>query len=170
MKILSSSFEQGINGWRPVNSAEAVTMERLADGTAYSGSAFLRVTTSVFQGSIAQDVVSARNVSISVSGSTTLGGHAHEVVGSGSGIIEESSFGVFAWVRAAPGGPNVSANLTLWQFPPGVSTNIAFTVGSNWTLISNCIDIIAPQTAMIRIEFYLDSVNVALDIDSVLGF
>src|SRR4029453_1402071 len=95
--LLASNFERGLGGWRPVNLAGSVTANRVSAGTAYPGSNFLRVSTTAPTGSVAIDL----NVLRRVPGTNDF--------------YADSDIAVWAWVRTAPGGPNVSGSLTVWQ-------------------------------------------------------
>lgn len=146
---LTSNFEQGAPGWRPVNLASSVTMNVLQNGpagNAQSGSAFLRASTSKQAGSVAVD--------------TTYSG------------LAPVSLGVFAWVRAP--GPPVSGILTIWQLSPAGINNhpdTPFQAAAGWSLISNVLLITNPGTGpiSIRVEFYMNTINANLDIDSVVA-
>jgi len=77
---LTSNFQNGAPGWRPVNYANSVTMSVIQNGpsgNAYFGSGFLRASTSIEGGSVAIDSAS------------TYGDTAGT-----------SAIAVFAWVRA----------------------------------------------------------------------
>ena len=60
--LLASSFERDSGGWQPVNLAGSVTVTRVSDGTAYSGTTFLRVATTDPGGSVARDLSVRRQV------------------------------------------------------------------------------------------------------------
>jgi hypothetical protein len=151
--LLASNFERGIGGWRPVNFAGSVTASRVSDATAYSGSTFLRVATTTPTGSVAHDL----NVLRRVPGTNDF--------------YSDSNIAVWAWVRAASYGLDMSATLTVWQLGvdpanPANHPSTAFKVNNTWTLISNSIDLTAGSYDL-RIEFYLDTVGTSLDIDCV---
>ena len=147
--MLTSNFENGAPGWRPVNLASSVTMTAMrngAAGNAQSGSGFLRALTRQQGGSVAID--------------TTFSG------------LAPVNLAVFAWVRAA--GAPVNGTLTVWQLTPGGVNNhpdTPFQATGNWTLISNVIELVNPGTGNInvRVEFYINTVNANLDIDSVVA-
>jgi hypothetical protein len=66
----------------------------------------------------------------------------------------------------------MSATLTVWQLgvdptDPATHPNTSFAVNNTWTLVSNSIAMI-PGSFDLRVEFYLESVGTALDIDCVL--
>ena len=151
--LLASNFERGVGLWRPVNFAGSVTATRVSDATAYSGTAFLRVGTTTPGGSVAHDLSVLRRVPGT------------------NDFFSDSDIAVWAWVRAASGGPNMNATLTVWQLgvdptDPANHPDTAFAVNNTWTLISNSIDMIAGPFDL-RIEFYLDTVGTSLDIDCV---
>lgn len=153
--LLASNFERGLGGWRPVNLAGSVTANRVSDGTAYSGSNFLRVSTTAPTGSVAIDL----NVLRRVPGTNNF--------------YADSDIAVWAWVRTAPGGPNMSGALTVWQLKvdpndPANHPNTGFSVNNTWTLIANAIDL-APGSYDLRLEFYLETVGTSLDIDCVFA-
>jgi hypothetical protein len=151
--LLASNFERGLGGWRPVNLAGSVTANLVSDGTAYSGSNFLRVSTTAPTGSVAIDL----NVLRGVPGTNDFSA--------------DSDIAVWAWVRTAPGGPNVSGSLTVWQLKvdpsdPANHPSIGFSVNNTWTLVADAIDL-ASGSYDLRVEFYLDTVGTSLDIDCV---
>src|SRR4029453_8161589 len=151
--LLASNFERGLGGWRPVNLAGSGTANLGSDGTAYSGSTFLRVSPTAPTGSVAIDL----NVLRRVPGTNDFSA--------------DSDIAVWAWVRTAPGGPNVSGSLTVWQLEvdpsePGNPPSTGFSVNNTWTLVANAIDL-APGSYDLRVEFYLDTVGTSLDIDCV---
>jgi len=152
--LLASNFERGTGAWQPVNLADAVTATRTTDGTALSGTAFLRVTTTASGGSVSHDL----DVSRPIPGTNDF--------------TVDSELAVSAWVRAAPGGPSVSGTLAVWQLgvdtaDPANHPATTFTVTSTWTQIPNSLSLTTGSFA-IRVEFYLDTVGVGLDIDCVL--
>jgi hypothetical protein len=53
--MFGASFENGASGFRPYNLASSVTQTVVSDGTAYSGSSFLRARTTQAEGSVAMD-------------------------------------------------------------------------------------------------------------------
>ena len=151
--LLASNFERGVGLWRPVNFAGSVTATRVSDATAYSGTSFLRVDTTTPSGSVAHDL----NVLRRVPGTNDF--------------FSDSNIAVWAWVRAASGGPNMNATLTVWQLGvdptnPANHPDTAFSVNNTWTLVSSSIDMIAGSSDL-RIEFYLETVGTSLDIDGV---
>jgi len=147
---LTSSFENGAPGWRPVNLANSVTMNVMQNGpggNAQSGTRYLRARTSQAGGSVAID--------------TTYSG------------LAPVNLAVFAWVRAP--GPAVNGTLTIWQLSPGGINNhpdTPFQAAGNWVLLSNILTIVNPSTGPItvRVEFYINTLNANLDIDSVVAF
>lgn len=151
--LLASNFERGLGGWRPVNLAGSVTANLVSEGTAYSGSSFLRVSTT------APDRV---------------GRHRPERPARGPGTNDfyaDSDIAVWAWVRTAHGGPNVIGSLTVWQLKvdpsdPANHPSTGFSVNNTWTLVANAIDL-APGSYDLRVEFHLDTVGTSLDIDCV---
>ena len=151
--LLASNFERGSGLWRPVNLAGSVTATRVSDATAYSGTAFLRVTTTASGGSVAHDLSTLRRVPGT------------------NDFIADSDIGILTWVRTAPGGPNMSATLTVWQLgvdpnDPANHPGTSFAVNNTWTLVSNSISMISGSFDL-RVEFYLGSLGTSLDIDSV---
>jgi hypothetical protein len=151
--LLASNFERGLGGWQPLNLAGSVTATRVSDGTAYSGSSFLRVSTTAPTGSVARDLDVLRGIPGT------------------NDFMADSEIAVWAWVRTAPGGPNMSATLTVWQLNvdpsnPANHPNTSFSVNNTWTLVSNAIDLTSGSFAL-RVEFYLDTVGTSLDIDCV---
>jgi hypothetical protein len=149
MLITNSSFEYGAAGWRPVNYASNVTQEIVSDGTARSGTNFLRTITTQAGGSVAFDF--------------------EAMYGSGDFAVPVFSVGVLTWIRSLPGQGPVNGELAIWQLGTG-NTGAGFNVGDDWTLITNCIDFNPAGGILTRIEFYLGTVNAFLDIDSVLAF
>jgi hypothetical protein len=144
--LANYSFEAGPETWRPVNVGNAVTMNVVRDGTARSGSAFLRASSTQGAGSVAADFRLA-----------------------GSRL---ASIGAIAWVRAKPGSPNVSGQLSIWQLSATrspKSSDLVFTVGNEWKLLANSYDLVQDTGRFdFRVEFYFSSVNVDLDVDCVM--
>jgi hypothetical protein len=63
------------------------------------------------------------------------------------------------------------ATLTVWQLnvnpnDPATHPGTSFAVNNTWTLVSNSISMISGSFDL-RVEFYLNSLGTALDIDSV---
>jgi hypothetical protein len=151
--LVAANFERGLGGWRPVNLAGSVTATRVSDGTAYSGDTFLRASTTAPGGSVALDL----NVLRQVPGTNDF--------------YADSDIAVWAWVRTAPGGPMMTSTLTIWQLgvdpaDPANHPGTTFAVNNTWTLVSNAIDLTAGSFDL-RVEFYLNMVGTALDIDCV---
>lgn len=151
--LLASNFERGIGEWRPVNLPGSVTMTRISDGTAFSGAAFLRVSTTVSGGSVAHDLKVLRRVPGT------------------NDFFADSDIAVWAWVRTASGGPNMSASLAVWQLgvdptDPATHPTTAFEVNNTWTLVANSISVVAGSYD-VRVEFYLGTLATSLDIDCV---
>jgi hypothetical protein len=151
--LLASNFERRIDSWTPLNLTTSVTAARVSDGTAYSGNAFYRVRTSAVGASVAHDLRTLRGIPGT------------------NDFMADSHIAVLAWVRAAPRGPNVSGTLTIWQLNvdpanPANHPNTEFTVNTTWTLIAGSIDMLSTSYSM-RVEFYLQSITNALDIDCV---
>jgi hypothetical protein len=161
-----TTFEHGLDGWRPVNVAQSVKAELVTDGTARSGASFLRCRTSVTNGSVAADF----DTSLTMQGLGDGGGP-----GGNSGPIALTMFfpaiSVVAWIRARPSGGQVSGALTIWElFLPNNNNhpNFNFSVGSDWTQISlssRLLGGVSPRRA--RVEFYVGTTNTDLDIDCV---
>jgi hypothetical protein len=148
--MLTSNFENGAPDWRPVNLAPSVTMDAMTngpDGNAQAGSGFLRASTTQQGGSVAID--------------TTYD-------------LAPTRLAVYAWVRAP--GPPVSGLLTIWQLSPdGIDNHpdTPFQAVGTWTAIGNVIELIRQPTdtepVTVRVEFYINTVNASLDIDSVVA-
>ena len=135
--------------WFVLNVANAVTFDVLNDpSNAQSGDFYLRFDTNTAGGSIAQDI-RLENV---------------------------PSLTCIGWFRS--GGPNpVSGTLTIWTI--GVSTrsgsrdfsaHTPFTVGPNWTLVTNTASLNAFEPRSARIEVYHNTPNENLLIDSINAF
>jgi|SRR5690242_12416225 len=153
--LVAANFERGIGGWRPVNLAGSVTVNRVSDGTAYSGDYFVRASTTAPGGSVALDL----NVLRRVPGTNDF--------------YADSDIAVWAWVRTASGGPLMNAALTIWQLgvdpaDPANHPSSTFKVNNTWTLVTNAIDL-TTGSFDIRIEFYLNTLDTALDIDCVFA-
>jgi hypothetical protein len=139
--VLSNAyFEQGSQNWRPLNNAASVTVSVVRDGTAKSGSSFLRARTAIGGGSVANDFP------------------AGFVIREGLNYDVQRSMGVFAWLRAKPGSPSIPGAMTIWQLnAPGNNNhpNTQFTVGNDWTLIVNAIDLVPENDPVpkMRVEF-----------------
>lgn len=124
----TSTFVNGIRGWRPVNYAGSGTAHVVADNSAYVGGHLLRESTTRADGSVAIDV---RPRPVLVTGWDSGG---DDVQAEGTPI--EPSLAVQAWIRAAPDSGQFTTTLALWQLPtPNRSTSSTFTVGEQWTLI-----------------------------------
>jgi len=161
----TTNFEHGTDGWRALNLSNSVSLRRVADGTARAGSTFLRCRTSALSGSVAADLSTV----ITMQGVGDGGGP-----GGGPGPIALSlqlpALSVDAWVRAAPGGPAISATLTIWELfraNDDNHPNMSFVVGPDWTRISHCIRLLGASPQRARIEFYLGTVNADFDIDCI---
>jgi hypothetical protein len=152
----STTFESNAFGWRPVYQVPSVTAGVLADTSARTGGYVLRASSTVVDGSVAVD------------GWAELSGPAD--------VVLELTVGAFAWVRAAPGHNSCSGSLVIHQLGLPSDSNKSearFTVGNDWTLITNVLtfrtgEIPTESNVQYRVEFYLKSPNVPLDIDSVI--
>ena len=78
------------------------------------------------------------------------------------------SVSALAYVKAA--GASVSGTMALWDLNAGVSSSTRFTVGQQWTLLANMLGTGSGIDRKIRVEFYLDTPNADLLIDSVTAF
>lgn len=146
--MIGASFENGASGFRPYNLSANVTQIVVSDGTAYSGSSFLRAITTETAGSVAKDFAYDPNIYP-------------------ESYPQTGSVGVIAWVRSAPGQGSFSGALAIWQLDKNISSATRFSVGNQWTLLTNLLETVeTPLT--IRVEFYMNSVNEFLDIDSVM--
>lgn len=163
--LKNSTFETGTAGWKPINGASQVTMTAVEDGTARSGNKFLRAKSDVFDGSVGTDFALG-----SVSGAQP----------DWTVMTMTYSVGALAYVRSAPGGPAVSGTLKLWSLGlearPENSNGTNFYVGNDWTMIMCALDGTGHQYLRsgnrygfptIRVEFYLKTPGVFLDIDTV---
>jgi hypothetical protein len=151
--LLAANFERGVGGWRPVNLASSVTTARISDGTAFSGSAFLRASTTTPGGSVAHDLKVLRRVPGT------------------NDFFADSEIAVWAWVRAASAGPSMIATLAVWQLgvdpaDPATHPTTDIRVGNTWTLVANSINMAAGSFDL-RVEFYLGTLETSLDIDCV---
>jgi hypothetical protein len=158
--LLASTFERvpappatPIAPWRPVNLSGSVTAARVADGTAYSGGAFLRASTTAIGGSVAVDLNALRRIPGT------------------NDFMVDSNIAVMAWVRTAPGGPNMNGSLTVWHLGkdpsnPANHPNTLFAVNNTWTLVSNAIEMVSGPYDL-RVEFYLNTMGTSLDVDCV---
>jgi hypothetical protein len=154
--LVNATFDNPLAGsandyfpWQSYDYGSPVTLAVVRDGTAMSGSAFLRARTTRSLGSVSQDV--------------TIGGI-------GGGAQSGYSLGVYAWVRAAVGAAPVSGFLVIWELSPQGSNNhpsASFTVGNSWVRVSNAISLVNP--GYLRVAFYLSTVNADLDIDCVIA-
>ncbi|MEU4215460.1 hypothetical protein [Actinoplanes sp. NPDC026623] len=136
----NSSFEsyQLQQGWVRVNLPEAVQLVYVGGGIAKTGSWVMELRSSVPGGSMGQDVV-----------------------------VQAPSVSCFAWLRAK--NAMAEGTLALWRLNTGHVSTAEFRVSTTWTLITNTLDLrfagrLDPQS--IRVEFYLNSVDDSLYIDS----
>lgn len=146
--LANANFDSaaGYTPWFKCNLSENVLLAVVQDGSAKSGTAFLRASTTAAGGSVAQDIRSLPNV---------------------------PSMGVYAWVRASPGAPApVSGTLTIWELNATGNNNhpnAPFVAGNDWILVANAIDF-QQASPNIRVEFYVNNVAPAqLDIDCVIA-
>jgi hypothetical protein len=149
--LLNPSFEEGKEGppWQRINIANAVEFDiasTVPDSPAVvakSGSFFLRARSSVPGGSIAQDFV----------------------------VQGVRSISAFAWVRAES--VPASGALALWQLGPPDRPNMANFAANNsdWTLVTNVLDLTdVDAVKTVRVEFYLNTSDAWLLVDSVNAF
>jgi hypothetical protein len=161
----TTSFEKGMGGWAPYNAIPAVSAGVVQDGTARAGGSFLRVRSSQFDGSVAIDVSLAYGLESEGLLQGPTGGPYPVFV---QGTIFTSAVTVSAYIRAAPGGPDVQGSLVIWELLPDGNgeeqTALRFTATQNWTLISNSCEV---SKRSVRVEFYLKTLNSDLDIDSI---
>ncbi len=155
--IPTSTFVNGLNGWRPVNRAAAVRAAVVTDASAYANQKLLRVTTSQVGGSVAIDLAAQRTGTGYVQGSTVA-----------VTTVDPSVCGL-AMVRATPGTGHCTGSLALWQLNPNHSTSTPFTVGEAWTMVVGAHDLEAGADSF-RVEFYLDIAGASLDIGLVSLF
>jgi hypothetical protein len=156
-------------GWENVNLPGSLAMAVLRDGTARTGTAYLQVTAEEPGASVASDF-------------WLDPGNATWLNTGGAFVIGTASVSVLAWVRA-PSAP-VEGVLTIWQMTEVPVANIQstdrqFTVYDNkWIMIENTMSIVPvdnPNSGTydnyhIRVEFYVSTTGVPLDIDSVMAF
>jgi hypothetical protein len=133
------SFETPYEDWTSVNHAAAVQQGYdFGSAIAKSGNVTFYFRTSMPDGSVAQDV-----------------------------SVLTPSVTCFAWVRARTG--FVDGALTLWRLATGHESTARFRVGAEWLLLTNTMGLryggsLVQQ--LIRVEFYLSTVNADLLIDS----
>jgi hypothetical protein len=139
MSLISDPhFASGAPGWRPVNYAGDVVFGQQNDAaTARTKTWFAYARTAVAGGSVALDVTYFPDVFISQT--------------------------VLAWVRARTG--VFSGTLAYWDLTPNTNESVNFTVGETWTPIT--VMGRASGAKGTRIEFYMDTLNADLLIDSV---
>lgn len=168
--LKNASFQFGMDGWGPCNLPDNVSIGVMRNGTAKSGEAFLRASTTVVGGSVAQDFYPNGT---------------------------EPCVGVLAWIRAAPGGPPVSGMLTIWRLDIGTREDVQFAATSDWTLVTSVSPALptvlvvggdearstpaphgrrstltrqaSPNVPRLRVEFYIDTTNADFDIDCVIA-
>jgi hypothetical protein len=138
-----------VTPWRPVNLASAVDAFVLEDGTARTGTQFLRANTTEAGGSVAIDTA--------------------EITGEGALPLNVY---VLAWVRA-PQRP-IDGTLTLWELSPDVdvahSDRPFGDLPDEWIMIENALDVVAANSVTFRVEFYIGTTGEWLDIDTVMCF
>lgn len=148
--MLTSNFEPSPFPlpWRPVNFPTSVQMNVVQNASiAYSGSGFLRASTTQPGGSVAVD----------------------EPLGS----LQPLNISVFAWVRT-PGPATLDGSLAIWQLAPGAppfNATTSFTAVAEWSLVSNVL-ILQPGGSgppTIRVEFYMNTIITELYIDNVIA-
>jgi hypothetical protein len=140
--VANASFEQSLNGWVGGVSGTSVARGWVQDASyAFEGNAFMRTSTLVAGGSVAQTVVAVPQV-----------GHAYTFS---------------AWLRTMPGSPPVTGSLRLtalgssWEV--GTQT---FTVGPQWTLVSVPLAVTRTGHTSFRTEVLLTTTGRALDVDA----
>jgi hypothetical protein len=128
--------------WVELNLPNSVTYDIVNDpNVAKSGDLYLRFDTNTPGGSIAQDIT-AQNL---------------------------RSLSCFGWFRS--GGPNpVSGSLTIWNLSINANVSSRFSVGPDWTLVTNTAALNPPGPEDIRIEIYLFTPNASLLVDSINAF
>jgi len=153
MGVISNSFfESGTAGWQPVNNAGAVSIGAVTnDGTARVGTSYLQVSTSQQGGSVAIDIPQ-------------------------SNYVQPTSLYALAWLRAPQG--QVDVTLAMWEIAHSpyaivVNMNRNFTAyGNEWFMIENGLDSLplpgGSSEVSYRLEFYINTINQPLDIDSVM--
>lgn len=70
------------------------------------------------------------------------------------------SVSCFAWLRAENGVAN--GTLTIWRLNTGHETSVRFSVGQEWTLVTNVMGLRyggAVSSQKLRVEFYLSTIN-----------
>ena len=160
----NATFAGGLDGWRPINEAVAVATATGSPAEApYSGSSFLRFQTSAFGGSMGIDFDPIDYMAYHLAGDSQAG---YFLI---SNPIYAKHVDARIVVRALPGAGQVSGELTFWELglPSGSENHprTAFAVGSEWTPVSVSIDRIgADLHPWLRLEIYLTTLNVALDV------
>jgi hypothetical protein len=158
----NTSFASGLGGWRPINEAAAVaTAIGSSAESPYSGSSFLRFQTSAFGGSVGIDFDPVDYLAYGIAGDSQTGY-----------VLIPSPIYAQVVIRALPGAGQVSGELTFWELglPSGGENHprTAFSVGPEWTPVSVSIDRVgAGLHPWLRLEIYLTTLNVALDIGLV---
>lgn len=110
-----------------------------------SGTGFLRASTTQVGGSVAVDLIYT-----------------------GQPALYPLYITAFAWVRSLNG--PLDGIMTLWQLPGYLNPDTQFTAGRDWRLINNAIRTVAnvPSPAGFRLEFYMNTTGVNLDIDTAI--
>ena len=160
--LTNATFRDGIVPWRRFNLAQNVATDIGRDGTAFSGDSFLRFQVSAQSGSVAVDFVPV------VRFKQTYASPPEVNV---AGFSFPTNLCAQVYIRTRPGMGSVSGTLAFWQLglPAGRTNNpnTAFTVTDTWTLIFLSIDLYQDVDPHVRLEIYLDTLNVALDVGAV---
>jgi hypothetical protein len=140
--LQNASFESSSVGWRANNLASSVTFGQVVDvSQSRDGGGFLRMSTTMFGGSIAQDVVSYPS--------------------------PNQSYAFSVWLKSATETP-VPVQITLWALGGTQESSFtSLTVGPEWTQVSAPIDVRYSGHTALRSEIYLLSTN-PIDIDGAL--
>lgn len=143
--LKNPNFEWGGSGWGPINFATNVSFNVYSwwqPGTARTSNS------------------NVGNVLVSRSGGS---------VGQDFWVQGQQSVAALAWVRAAPGEPDVHGVLALWELA-GIlhNTALGFVATQEWTLLM-VTTYVTPyrSTTPFRIEFYLNTIGSTLLLDSV---
>jgi hypothetical protein len=157
MTFFVANFEDGSSdGFRPVNLASSVSPPNILQngpaGNAQSGTRFLRTFTKQSGGSVAVDF-------------TFFNG------GPGS---ENFFVSAFAWVRSLDG--PLDGLMTLWGDLNPANNNhpdVPFRAEKHWKFLNNAVPVtiggnLFGSSKTIRLEFYMETTETALDIDSVV--
>ena len=162
----SPNLGQGLGGWRPLNFANAVTLETENDpGLARSSTSYAYARTTEGGGSFALDF-QWPTIQVNYSGDTQNG----DAYGGTTGPWWPSSITIIAWTRVRPGAPNFNFQLSLWGLgaSPQPHDYVNATATQEWQMMTICAANAQQRTR--RIEFYLNTVGSDLLVDSVNFF